>query len=160
MKFSIETPRLVVRPFELNDAKDFFNITRDEDIRKFVPGCYFESLEETQEVFEKFYIKGDLKHDFYLAIVEKSTNSLVGSFIITQNQDLHTYDFCYFIQKEKRLNGYFKEAFTEFLRNSFPASFTINIASENSASWLALKKTLEPFDDIALYSSLLTRYVD
>lgn len=160
MKFSIETSRLVLRPFTINDAKDFFNITRDEDIRKFIPGCYFETLEETKEVFEKFYTKGDLEHDYYLAIVEKSSNTLVGSFIITQNSDFYTYEFCYFIKKEERLKGYFKEAFTAFFKQSAPASFSFNIAPENESSWLALKKTIEKLSDIAVYSTLLTRYVD
>lgn len=142
MNFSIETPRLVLRPFTMKDTEDFFNITRDDDIHIYIPGCYFDSLEVTQKVFEYIYTKSDFKRDFYLAIEEKNHKTLIGSFIITQNYKLNYYDSCYFIKKEERRKGYLYEALTAFLEQ-FPihnSNFIFQIEKNNDPSLAAIQK--------------------
>ena len=158
MIFSIETSRLILRPFTMTDASDFFNITRDDGIQIYVPGCYFDSLKETEEVFKNSYTKGDFKRDFYLAIEDKIHHSLVGSLIITQDSKLNYYDSCYFIKESERKKGYVVEALNAFLEN-FPISdstFIFHIEKDNEPSLAAIQKIkgiVEFPNDICAYTT-------
>lgn len=141
MSFYLETPRLIIRPFTLADAKEYFKITRDSSIKKYVPNARPTSLEETVYDIESTYSQADFKHDFYLVIIEKQTKKLIGALIITQNPLMSYYEACYFIGKNFRNNGFIFEALSYFLTN-FPFSGerivfqikTSNIASLNLIS--------------------------
>ena len=158
MKFSIETSRLLLRPFKMKDAHDFFNITRDDAILSYIPGCYFETLSETNQVFKDSYTKGDFKRDFYIAIEEKKSHTLVGSLIITQDCKLSYFDSCYFIRKESRGKGFLHEALSAFLEN-FPipdSTFIFQIEKDNEPSLKAIQKIngiTELSNDICIYTT-------
>ena len=71
MSILIYTPRLILRPFKLADAKDYYNITRDSEIKKYVSYACPDSISETIENIKSCYSQADFERDFYLIIEEK-----------------------------------------------------------------------------------------
>lgn len=115
----IETSRLILRPFTLNDANEYYNLVQDMLIRKYVPFSYLDTLNETKITIEESYSKSDFIHDFYLLIIEKESGNIIGAILITQNPHAKYFDSCYFIGEKYRRKGYMKEALEAFLYN-FP----------------------------------------
>ena len=150
MNFTIETSQLLLRPFTMMDVQDYFNITRDELVRKYTPGIYTVSLLETEFFFKMCYTKQDFLHDFYIGIEEKKEKKLIGGIIVTQNQYSEIFDCSYFISKNYRQKGYMLEALESFLKN-FPitGSLLFEINNSNLAS-LNLIKKIEGIEELGL----------
>lgn len=144
-KFTIETDRLVLRPFELSDADSYFAMTRDKDIQKYVPYACAESIEETKGDITKYYSKGDMKHDYYFVIESKGTHQMVGALIITQNLSKE-FEFCVMAAKEHRGKGYITEATKAAIKN-FPAKSVLlwKIRKDNIASLRVISKLQEEY---------------
>ena len=68
MSIRIETSRLILRPFKLADAKSYYNITRDPQIKKYVSYACPDSLSEAKESIKSCYSQADFKRDFYFVI--------------------------------------------------------------------------------------------
>lgn len=139
-RFTIETDRLILRPFELSDADSYFAMTRDSNIREYVPYACASSIEETREDILKYYSKGDLKHDYYLVIEGKETHQMVGALIATQNQNAEL-EVCIMIVKEQRRKGYITEATKAFIE-ALPSKTCLmwKIRSDNVASLQSVSK--------------------
>ena len=73
MKYSIESTRIILRQFTLEDAEEYFLMTRDDAIQTYVPHAYLKTLTETIQCIDFYYARGDCVHDFYLIIEEKQT---------------------------------------------------------------------------------------
>lgn len=81
----INTNRLILRPFKVEDATSFYEITQDKAIKEYVPYASPESVEESQQYIITYYANGDFIHDFYFIIELQSTHEIIGSLIVTQN---------------------------------------------------------------------------
>lgn len=132
----IETSRLILRPFTLTDAEEYFVLTRDDQIAKYLEGAFFSTLEKIKDVIKESYSVCDFDKDFYLLIEEKFTHNIIGAIIVTYDSIHNSYDVSYLIGKNYRRNGYLKEAFYSFIEkmpsNGIPLSFVVrkdNIAS-------------------------------
>ena len=132
----IETTRLILRPFSLKDAEEYFFLTRDDQIARYLEGCFFPTLNEIQEAIKDSYSVCDFEKDFYLIIEEKLSHTIIGALIITYNNHLESYDTTYLIGKAYRKKGYLKEAFYAFLKempsNGKPLTFIVR--KDNTAS--------------------------
>lgn len=141
--FCIETERLILRPFRVEDAKEYFYLTQDEDIKKFVNYACQDSIREAKLAISDCYSKCDFKNDFYLIIERKEDKTIVGCFIITKTFDMKAYDVCYLIGKAFRHNGYITEALHgifEKLPFDFSKNLEFYVHVENQASLNVLKK--------------------
>lgn len=79
MFLNLETDRLILRPFEINDALEMFeNWTSDPEVSKYVTWSPHENIEETKGLLA-FWIKEYEKPErINLAIVLKDNEELIG----------------------------------------------------------------------------------
>ena len=142
--FYIETKRLELTPFRLEDAEEYFQIISDKDIAKYVPYSSAKTLDTTKKHLE-VYEKGDFERDFYICIRSKETGKIIGA-IIGCALSYAILDISYFIGKDYRGLGYCSEAMKAFIKylkdnnlKRYNLLLTIedeNLASKNTASHL------------------------
>ena len=118
--YYVETKRLILRPFSLCDAKEYFKIISDKDIVKYVPYSSALKLETTYEHLET-YVEGDFRRDFYVCICLKETNQIIGAIIAVSLSEV-LLDVSYFIGAEFRNKGYCTEAMMAFMRSIYDIS--------------------------------------
>ncbi len=140
--FFIETERLSLTPFKLEDLRDYFPIISDDDVKRYVPYASAYTL-DTARKHLLVYEKGDFVNDFYIAIRLKKSSKIIGSIIavrISQN----ALDISYLIDKEYRCKGYLTEAFTGFINylnsKSINCYLLLSIENDNTASTIVAKK--------------------
>lgn len=148
MSICIQTPRLILRPFRLADAKDYYKITRDYEIKKYVGYACPDSLSETEENIKSCYSQADFDRDFYLIIEEKETGKIIGALSLTENFSMEYYEICYFIDKKYRRNGYMKEALTYFLNSISTEEKIVFVINKTNISSLNLMKKFANIEDI------------
>ena len=136
MDFSIETNRLLLRPFSIKDAEAYFKMTRDKSIQKYTPGSCPISIEETLSRIQICYSKADFKRDFYLLLEEKTSHDIIGSIMLTQNWSMKDYDCAYFVAAPYRRKGYMTEALTGFINvvSALPQPIFFTIEADNIPS--------------------------
>jgi RimJ/RimL family protein N-acetyltransferase len=110
----IVTERLVLRPFKLDDVQEFYNITQDSAIKKYVPDVCQTSVADLEKEFRTTYTTCDFKHDFYFVIQLKDTEKIIGCLIVTQNIDF-MFDTTLVIAHDYRRKGYMTEALNAFI---------------------------------------------
>lgn len=146
----IYTNRLVLRPFKVEDANIFYEITQDKAIKDFVPYASPDSLEEAVKDINIYYSKGDFIHDFYFIIELKSSKEIVGALIVTQNSD-GEFDMSLIISQSHRQKGYMKEAVYAFIQNMPSNSKLVFIIEKNNQASLTLMSHLDvtevPYED-------------
>ena len=90
----IETDRLIIRKFNINDAEALFSILSDEEVNKYLPWFVFNSLEETKIHLQKFYLETNDNINFYrYAVCLKDNNIPIGYIHFENNNDNN--DFVY-----------------------------------------------------------------
>lgn len=130
----ILTKRLKLRPFNAGDAEDFFYITRDSEIQKYVPYAWAKSIKETKRDIELYYSQGDFKNDFYFLLENKETKDLIGALIATRTL-ARKFEVALIIGKQFRRQGYMREALEGFIKNMEKGSILVfNVEEENEAS--------------------------
>ncbi|MBQ7410378.1 MAG: GNAT family N-acetyltransferase [Clostridia bacterium] len=142
MSYSIESERLLLRPFTIADAESYFQMTSDATIRKYVPYCWNENLEETQELILDYYSRGDFTRDFYVVIEDKISHQLVGAIIAValRTKPLEL-DMAILIDAKHRQKGYMSEALEAFTRSvPKPAYLSFMIEKDNIASLKTVAK--------------------
>ncbi len=135
----IETQRLRLRPFRLDDAKWHFEVTQEKAVREYLPGAYSRSLQATRNDIKKYYLNGDFVHDFYF-IIENKINQRVGFLDITQDFN-GLLEVAMFISPNFRGERYIVEALEGFTKN-IPTGKTLRftIDAKNKASLKAVQK--------------------
>ena len=130
----IETKRLILRPFKMEDVEEFFLISSDKEVQKYL---FSYSIKKSIDDFKKLvyeYSLCDFTTNFYFAICDKSTNKIMGALIINRTT-FTVLDVSYFIGKDFRNNGYMKEAligFKDFLSNSSFQYSALELTTSNS----------------------------
>lgn len=112
----IETERLIIRDHIKDDLFKHHLLMSDPEIMTFIEDIQTHSLEASEDNL-KFSIeeskKGDQRRCYFFAIIEKETNSLVGSTgftILDKNETGGNAELGYFILKEFWGKGYTTEA--------------------------------------------------
>ncbi len=144
LTYSIETERVRLREFRLNisDAKNYFIITRDEDIQKYLPYAYDDSIKDTLSTIDECFSRCDFVRDFYLVIEDKLTKQMLGAIIATEIPfKPNNIEVCILLGKQFRKQGYMTEALNAFIR-SLPKNKNLifSIASENLDSLKVVSK--------------------
>lgn len=136
MNFMVESERLLIRPFKIADTEEYYQMTRDPLVRKYVPFACEETIEETYNTIDMFYSNGDCIHDFYLVLEEKETHKLVGAIIATAIKTTPlTLEVDILTDSNFRRKGFMFEALTAFI-NAIPKSteFIFVVDKKNKAS--------------------------
>lgn len=111
-KFRVETKRLILRPFTMQDAEEYFSITRDKDVQRYVPNACPATFADCLDDIANIYSKGDFSHDYYVIIEEKISHAVIGAIICVQ---IHDFDTSCLLGKEYRHQGYMLEAMEAFI---------------------------------------------
>lgn len=143
MNFIVESERLLIRPFKLADTEEYYQMTRDPIVRKYVPFACENTLEETYSTIDMYYSHGDCVNDFYLVLEEKESHKLVGAIIATARKTIPlTLDVCILTNVNFRRKGFMLEALTAF-KDALPKSTELifvvdknNEASKNTVTKL------------------------
>ena len=115
---TLETRRLLLRPFKKSDANEVQKLAGDKDVAKTtlnIPYPYEDGVAENWiSSHKKNYKEGN---SLTLAITDKNSGYLIGAISLTINQRFNRAEMGYWIGKEYWNNGYCTEAglkMTEF----------------------------------------------
>jgi [ribosomal protein S5]-alanine N-acetyltransferase len=142
----IETERLILRPFTLNDTEKVFQMSNEEGMRKWIPDQVYTDQNEAGEVLEfliKCYNEPDPKtKPFVLGIELKNSKGLIGHAGLSPIGD--GVEIGYAIEEKCHRKGYTTEAIKamcEYAIEKFNIDKIIAIvARENTGSVKALEK--------------------
>lgn len=71
---TLETKRLLLRPFKQSDLNDFYEYASVNGVGEMAGWCHHENIEKTQEILNLF-----INEDKVFAIVYKENNKVIGS---------------------------------------------------------------------------------
>ena len=141
----LETERLLLRPFEKEDAKDVFECwERDPDVAKYMFWTSHNDIEKTRE-WINFEIGQIKKDDWYrFALVLRETNELIGTALIYYEEEVDCWEIGYNLGKKYWGMGYTTEAvkyIIDFAIEQLNISQIVGrYAKENPASGNVMKK--------------------
>lgn len=143
MKYTIESERLIFRPWEKSDAPTLFNgWANNEEITKYLAWNPHKDIETTNYIIDKRIKEYEEKDRINFAIVLKEKNILIGSIdvvgYINNNPEIG-----YMLKKEYWNKGYMSEAFLRVIKFLFSLGFKkiyIRAQVENIASNRVIQK--------------------
>ncbi len=117
MKQIIETKRLILREFELEDSKKLWELNCDPDVIKFTGDKPFSSIKKAKEFLNNYR---DYQINGYgrWAVILKSTNEFIGWCGLKLNEDSKV-DIGFRFFKKYWNNGYATESATACLQHGF-----------------------------------------
>lgn len=117
---TLETKRLILRPFNIDDASEVQKLAGDREIAKTtlnIPYPYEDGMaEEWINTHQEAFKKGKI---FTLAIVHKQENYLIGAIGLTINKEFEHGEIGYWIGKPYWGKGYCTEATNDVLNYGF-----------------------------------------
>lgn len=117
---TIETERLILRPFTLSDAPQTFLMNSDPAVMKYIPGEHYQSVEEVRKMIQKNVLDDYEKYGFgRLAITLKTSNDLIGFTGLKYNDDFEEVDLGYRLIKKYWGQGIATEASGPALQYGF-----------------------------------------
>ena len=88
MKLTLETERLILRPFQIEDAEDmFYGWTSDIEVAKYVAWNPHESIEATKALLKQWLLEYEKPERLNFAIVKKEDNKLIGGIDVVSYHD-------------------------------------------------------------------------
>jgi len=136
----LETPRLLIRPFQAADASALYDYLSNPLVYRFEPGEPI-SLEKARELA----LKRSQNNDFW-AVVLKDTGTLVGHLYFKQSDPAErlTWELGYIFNPACQSRGYATEASAALLRHAFEHFGMLRVVAhcnpENIASWRVMEK--------------------
>lgn len=115
----IENGKLLIRELIQNDVKVIFELYSDKEAMKFRGSKPFENIDEAEKMLKK--VAENIKNgtEYRYGIIEKETNNLIGTYLITPITNIECMVGCSIGKKYWRL-GYGIEVMmlmSEYLRN-------------------------------------------
>lgn len=115
MRLTLETKRLILRPFELTDAEAMFkNWASDPEVCKYMSWNHHESIETTQMIINMWIEQYQQPERINFGIVLKETNELIGGIDVCGYID-GVPVVGYVLSRKYWNNGYMTEAFLEII---------------------------------------------
>lgn len=115
----METNRLILRPFTIDDANRVQELAGNEDVAKTTLGIPHPYPIEVAEKWIKNHSKMMEDGIFPFAIVIKAEDILIGTMTIRINETHKKAELAYWVGKEYWGNGYATEAAKEIVRYGF-----------------------------------------
>ncbi|GDX53402.1 hypothetical protein LBMAG27_24490 [Bacteroidota bacterium] len=109
MKIILETPRLLLREFEITDAENFYLLNSDHDVIRYTGDVAFKNLDEAKALIENYV---PYKRDGYgrWTVVLKETKEILGWCGLRFIEDTKHIDLGYRFMKKYWNKGYATEA--------------------------------------------------
>ena len=144
MSFPIETERLLIRPFALDDAEEIQAIWRDPETMRWIPSGPVATVEAARAKIERFIAHQDA-HGFSLWVVrEKATGRIVGDcgLILVELKGPEV-ELAYRFGREFWGRGYATEAAGACLRYGFERLGLERIIAITSPEHVASRRVME-----------------
>lgn len=166
MKKVIETERLILRPFTLDDAEGSWRLSQDEEVMKFLGGIDTGTVEEHREMLKKAPIGDYEKYGFgRFAMIDKITQEYIGFTGLKYIEELDEVDLGYRISSKYWRKGYSYEAALpslDFGFNELGLERIIALANPDNVASTGLMKKLgfvyekdvRIYDEDAVYYAL------
>lgn len=148
MIIKIETPNLIVRPFEPSDASIIFLLSQESGMKEWIPDQVYEDEKEAEEVLEYLisqYEKGQKPNEapIVYAVALKETGEVIGHVGLSPYED--ACEAGYAIAEKYWGRGYATEAVSAYARRfteqlEFLKIYGI-VAGQNIASAKVLEKS-------------------
>lgn len=108
----IETDRMIVRDFTMNDVNDMYEIFGDDETMRNCESAY--TIEKTAEFLENFCIK----KNGAVAAVHKENNKVIG-YILFKEYDEEVYEIGWIFNKDYWRSGYAFESCNAVINYAF-----------------------------------------
>lgn len=139
-----ETERTYIRRYTLNDASECLHIYGDPDVMKDIGDGAAYSAEKTRDFLRRVIEKYDTYGYSFWAVVEKSTNRIIGHSGFFQVKELNLPEIGFTIERSKWRRGFAFETSLAMLKYGFDAlGFSTVVAfaqMQNVASEAVMKK--------------------
>lgn len=141
MNYVIESERLLLRKFKLEDAEDFYKMTRNRAIKKYVPVANMENLKQTIKTINEYYSYCDCVQNFYLVIEDKISHKIIGAIFAFGLLASNKFEMNILIARKHRKKGYMTEALLSFI-SSLPkgSELFFVVDKKNTASLRTVSK--------------------
>lgn len=143
MKITLETERLILRAFELDDAYDMYNNwASDEDVTKYLTWNHHTSIDDTISILKLWIEQYEKPERINFAIVLKETNQLIGGIDVCGYID-NIPVIGYVLSKKYWNKGYMTEACQKVINFLFEKGYNkikIDAAVDNIGSNKVIKK--------------------
>ncbi len=139
-RISIETPRLLLRSFSEDDAKDLFEYLSDPQVYKFDQGEPV-NFEQAQK-----FAKDLTNNPNFWAVKLRSEQKVIGQLYFHQLEPIHllTWELGYMLSPKYQQQGYGSEAAKALVEYSFTElgahRIQAHCSPDNTASWKLLEK--------------------
>lgn len=143
MKFIIETDRLLLREFILDDAEKFYQLNLNPNVIKYTGNAAFKSIEEAKLFLENY---NDYKTNGYgrWAVINKESNEFIGWCGLKYGEIENQTDIGFRFFEEEWNKGYATESAAACLKYGFEVLKLNRIIGramkENTASIKVLEK--------------------
>lgn len=119
----LETPRLILRKFSVEDAEAMFmNWCQDEAVTRYLTWLPHENIEETQATIKFFIEQYSLPHTYHYLIVLKDTDTPIGSLgCVRFSERSESAEVGYCIARPYWKQGIATEALSALLKHLFEA---------------------------------------
>ena len=109
MNFILETPRLILREFDISDAENLFLLNSDPDVIRYTGDVAFKNIDEAKALIENYV---PYKRDGYgrWTVLLKDTNEFIGWGGLRFIEDTKNIDLGYRYMKKYWNKGYGTEA--------------------------------------------------
>lgn len=135
----IETSRLRLRPFKMEDANWHFIITKDRAVQKYLPEVYPRTLQESKNTIKRYCLTVDFIDNFYFVIEDKKTQECVGFLDIDSGLE-GMLAVTMVIASGHRGKGYIVEAVKGCAQSIPNRNFRFCVRKKNKASLKAVQK--------------------
>lgn len=150
MNLILETPRLLLRPFEKSDAEELFDMDKNPNVHQYLWQNSVKDIEEVYayiEVVQKQYEERGIGR---FSTILKETGELIGwtgiKFVndLVENRNTNFYDYGYRLNEKFWNKGYASEATKAWFKHGFDVmkieTMHAYTHAENGASNHVLKK--------------------
>lgn len=117
-KVTLETARLIMRPFRPEDAEAFFELNEDDEVLKYTGDTQFKDVEECRN-FLRSYDQYERFSVGRLLVINKETQEILGWCGLKYHPDTQHYDIGYRFFKKHWGKGYATESATAAIRYGF-----------------------------------------
>ena len=166
----IETPRLIIRPFQEKDADALYRIKTDPRVMEYCPDfldvdAKREDMPDYIRTFRKLEEEGDFDTWRCHAIENKVTGEVMGAITFCKQNMLHEYDMGWMMIGEYTGKGYASEAaeaFAEYFCRKHGVDYLTAVMDvDNPASLRTAEKSgFRLFEKRTVYDYHYNRYAD
>lgn len=145
--FQMETERLIIRPFTLDDRDSIYRVMKDKEMSKYTPGNPWESMEDAEEFIKQALWLYDLDHftfRHFFAIARRPDGEIIGFCGVGGiGYDRTENEIFYSIGKDYWGRGYATEAAAALLKYAFDQLGLFNIIGVVHPENIASRKVME-----------------